>query len=111
MEIPSPNAMKLVVLLLASLVTVAQPNETERTIAIIKPEAVEAGNTDRIKTVIVDNGLEIIQSKKLVMSEHQATSFYGNESRLIISISKSVVIYVLITVLDTRQYKGEAFES
>lgn len=49
----------------------------ERTFAIIKPDAVAAGNTGKIIDRIEENGLDIIAMKKLRLSEGQAQGFYA----------------------------------
>jgi len=49
----------------------------ERTFAIIKPDAVAAGNTGKIIDRIEENGLEIVAMKKLRLSEGQAQGFYA----------------------------------
>ena len=49
----------------------------ERTYAMIKPDAVAAGQTGQILTLIERNGFRIVAMKKLHMTMKQAESFYG----------------------------------
>jgi nucleoside-diphosphate kinase len=49
----------------------------ERTFAIIKPDAVSAGNTGDIVKIIEKNGFNILAMKKLQMSKPQAQGFYA----------------------------------
>ncbi len=50
---------------------------SERTFAIIKPDAVAAGNTGAILALIEKNGFKIIGLKKARLSKAQAEEFYG----------------------------------
>jgi len=49
----------------------------ERTFAIIKPDAVEAGNAGAIITKIEKSGFRILALRKLHMSRSQAEGFYA----------------------------------
>lgn len=49
---------------------------TERTLAIIKPDAVRAGNAGKIITMIEDAGFTIANMKKTRLSGDQAGGFY-----------------------------------
>ncbi len=49
----------------------------ERTFAIIKPDAVAAGNAGKIIDRIEANGLAIVAMKKMRLSEGQAQGFYA----------------------------------
>lgn len=49
----------------------------ERTFAIIKPDAVAAGNTGNIIATIEKNGFRILAMRKLHMSQAEAEGFYG----------------------------------
>jgi nucleoside-diphosphate kinase len=49
---------------------------TERTFAIIKPDAVRAGNSGKIITMIEDAGFSIVAMKKSRLSGDQAGGFY-----------------------------------
>ncbi|MBN1481792.1 nucleoside-diphosphate kinase [candidate division KSB1 bacterium] len=49
----------------------------ERTLAIIKPDAVADKNTGRIITIIEESGLSILAIKKLRLTAEQARQFYA----------------------------------
>ncbi|MBI3280161.1 MAG: nucleoside-diphosphate kinase [Acidobacteria bacterium] len=49
---------------------------TERTLAIIKPDAVGAGNAGAILALVEQNGFRILGLKRLRLSQAQAESFY-----------------------------------
>ena len=48
----------------------------ERTLSIIKPDAVERNLVDEIKKIFTDNSLKIINSKKIQISKDEAAEFY-----------------------------------
>ncbi len=48
----------------------------EKTLSIIKPDAVERNLTEDIKNFFIDNDLEILSSKKIHMSKEEASEFY-----------------------------------
>jgi nucleoside-diphosphate kinase len=48
----------------------------ERTLSIIKPDAVERNLADEIKKIFSDNNLKIINSKKIQISKDEAAEFY-----------------------------------
>lgn len=48
----------------------------ERTFAIIKPDAVRAGNAEKIVEIIKDNGFTVEGMRELQMSKEQAEKFY-----------------------------------
>jgi nucleoside-diphosphate kinase len=50
---------------------------SERTFAIIKPDAVAAGNSGAILALIEKNGFKILGLKKIRLSQAQAEAFYG----------------------------------
>jgi nucleoside-diphosphate kinase len=50
---------------------------SERTFAIIKPDAVAAGNTGAILALIEKTGFRIIGMKKMGLSQKQAEAFYA----------------------------------
>ena len=50
---------------------------TERTFAIIKPDAVEKGATGAILARIEDSGLQIIAMKRVQLNEQEARGFYA----------------------------------
>ena len=49
----------------------------ERTFAILKPDAVAAGNTGAILALIETNGFRILGMKRIRLSQAQAENFYG----------------------------------
>jgi nucleoside-diphosphate kinase len=49
----------------------------ERTFAIIKPDAFEAGFAGRILSRIYAEGFKVVGLKKLYMSKHEAEGFYA----------------------------------
>ena len=50
---------------------------SNKTFAIIKPDAVKAGNTGKIYDRIIQAGFQIISAKLIKMSEEQAKGFYA----------------------------------
>ena len=50
---------------------------TERTLAIIKPDAVAAGNAGHIIAILEREGFEIVAMKKVTLTAAQARSFYA----------------------------------
>jgi nucleoside-diphosphate kinase len=48
----------------------------ERTLSIIKPDAVERNLAEEIKTIFLENELEIKDSKKIHISKEEASEFY-----------------------------------
>jgi nucleoside-diphosphate kinase len=48
----------------------------ERTLSIIKPDAVEAGHADKIMTHLVGEGFKILSVRRLRLTEAQARAFY-----------------------------------
>ena len=51
-------------------------NRAERTLSIIKPDAVERNLTDDIKKKFLENNLKIIKSKKIQINKDEASEFY-----------------------------------
>ena len=48
----------------------------EKTLSIIKPDAVERNLTEEIKTTFIKNGLKIANSKKIHITKEEAAEFY-----------------------------------
>jgi len=48
----------------------------EKTLSIIKPDAVERNLTEEIKTIFIKNGLKIANSKKIHITKEEAAEFY-----------------------------------
>ena len=51
-------------------------SSTEKTLSIIKPDAVERNLTDDIKNIFLKNNLKILKSKKIHISKEEASEFY-----------------------------------
>ena len=51
-------------------------NSIERTLSIIKPDAVERELDTKIKKIFQDNKLNIVDSKKIQISKEEAEEFY-----------------------------------
>ncbi len=51
-------------------------NNTEQTLSIIKPDAVERGLENEIKQIFVDNGFKILKEKKIQIEKSEAEIFY-----------------------------------
>ena len=51
-------------------------NSLERTLSIIKPDAVERELETKIKKIFLDNKLNIVDSKKILISKEEAEEFY-----------------------------------
>ena len=49
---------------------------TEKTLSIIKPDAVERNLENKIKSFFETNGLKIVKSKKVKISKEEASEFY-----------------------------------
>lgn len=52
----------------------------ERTLCIIKPDAVKNGFVEEINNLIIENGLQILKSKKTKISAEIAEEFYSEHS-------------------------------
>ena len=51
-------------------------NSLERTLSIIKPDAIERNLETKIKKIFQDNNLTIVDSKKIKISKEEAEKFY-----------------------------------
>ena len=51
-------------------------NNTEQTLWIIKPDAVERNLENEIKQMLKDNGFQVIKEKKIQIEKSEAESFY-----------------------------------
>lgn len=56
--------------------TIVKNSMEERTFAIIKPDAVQAGNSGKIIDLIELNDFSIIRMEKITLSKEQAQKFY-----------------------------------
>ena len=62
-------------------------SETEQTLSIIKPDAVERNLQEEIKNEFKRNGFEIVKEKKIHISKQEAEQFYKvHESKSFIMI-------------------------
>ena len=52
----------------------------QRTLSIIKPDAVRSGHVDSINSLIENSGLKIIKQKNLTLNKEQAAKFYSVHS-------------------------------
>ena len=51
-------------------------SDTEKTLSIIKPDAVERNLSENIKKIFIENNLKILNSKKIHISKEEAAEFY-----------------------------------
>ena len=51
-------------------------SETEQTLSIIKPDAVERNLDEKIKSIFKENGFKIIKEKKIQLEKSEAEQFY-----------------------------------
>ena len=51
-------------------------SNTEKTLSIIKPDAVERNLTEEIKNIFIKNNLKIKNSKKIQITKDEASEFY-----------------------------------
>ncbi len=51
-------------------------SETEQTLSIIKPDAVERNLDEKIKLIFKENGFKIIKEKKIQLEKSEAEQFY-----------------------------------
>ena len=62
-------------------------NNLEKTLSIIKPDAVERNLVEDIKNIFLKNNLKIKESKKIHISKDEASEFYKvHQSNLFITI-------------------------
>jgi nucleoside-diphosphate kinase len=54
------------------------PNQ--KTLSIIKPDAVKAGNVDAINSMIENSGLNILEKKEIKLTKEEAEEFYAVHS-------------------------------
>ena len=53
---------------------------SQKTLSIIKPDAVKAGHADEINLMIKNSGLKILKKKELQLSKEEAQKFYAVHS-------------------------------
>ena len=51
-------------------------SNVEKTLSIIKPDAVERNLIDKIKNIFLENNLKILDSKKIHITKEEAAEFY-----------------------------------
>ena len=91
-------------------------SNTEETLSIIKPDAVERGLENEIKKIFKDNGFEILKEKKIQIEKSEAEIFYKvhqtkpfyNELCSYLSSGPIVVMVIkkINAVLDNRKLMG-----
>tara|TARA_B100001123_G_C15061697_1_gene927873 strand:- start:147 stop:557 length:411 start_codon:yes stop_codon:yes gene_type:complete len=52
----------------------------QKTLSIIKPDAVKAGNVDAINSMIENSGLSILEKKEIKLTKEEAEEFYAVHS-------------------------------
>ena len=77
----------------------------ERTLAIIKPDAVAKNFTDKILAQIEGNGLQIIASKMMHLSKEKAEEFYSEHAER--PFYKSLVDYMTSGPVMIKIFEGE----
>ena len=88
----------------------------EKTLSIIKPDAVERNLEDEIKKIFIDNGFRIYKSKKIKIEKSEAEKFYKvHETKpfyndLCSYLSSGPIVVMIIekdnAVLDNRELMG-----
>ena len=91
-------------------------NNIEKTLSIIKPDAVERNLEDEIKKIFIDNGFKISKSKKIKIEKSEAEKFYKvHETKpfyndLCSYLSSGPIVVMIIekanAVLDNRELMG-----
>tara|TARA_B100001245_G_scaffold45230_2_gene29366 strand:- start:923 stop:1333 length:411 start_codon:yes stop_codon:yes gene_type:complete len=91
-------------------------SETEQTLSIIKPDAVERNLQEEIKNEFKKNGFEIVKEKKIHISKQEAEQFYKvHESKPFYNdlcgyLSSGPIIVIALqkenVVLDNRKLMG-----
>ena len=91
-------------------------NNIEKTLSIIKPDAVERNLEDEIKKIFIDNGFKISKSKKIKIEKSEAEKFYKvHETKpfyndLCSYLSSGPIVVMIIekenAVLDNRKLMG-----
>ena len=88
----------------------------EKTLSIIKPDAVERNLEDEIKKIFIDNGFKIYKIKKIKIEKSEAEKFYKvHETKpfyndLCSYLSSGPIVVMIIekdnAVLDNRELMG-----
>ena len=91
-------------------------SNTEQTLSIIKPDAVERNLDDKIKSVFINKGFKIVKEKKIKLEKEDAEKFYKvHETKpfyndLCNYLSSGPIIVMILekenAVLDNRELMG-----
>ena len=91
-------------------------NNTENTLSIIKPDAVERNLETEIKKMFLDKGFKIVREKKIKIEKSEAENFYKvHESKpfyndLCTYLSSGPIVVMILqkenAVLDNRELMG-----
>ena len=91
-------------------------SDLEKTLSIIKPDAVERNLDDEIKKIFTDNGFRVLKSKKIQIEKSEAEKFYKiHETKpfyndLCSYLSSGPIIVMVLekinAVLDNRELMG-----
>ena len=91
-------------------------SNTEQTLSIIKPDAVERNLDNEIKQMFIKNGFKILKEKKIQIEKSEAEKFYKvHETKpfyndLCSYLSSGLIIVMIIekanAVLDNRELMG-----
>ena len=88
----------------------------EKTLSIIKPDAVERNLDNEIKKIFIDNGFKVLKSKKIQIEKSEAEKFYKiHETKpfyndLCSYLSSGPIVVMVLektnAVLDNRELMG-----
>ena len=88
----------------------------EKTLSIIKPDAVERNLDNEIKKIFIDNGFRVLKSKKIQIEKSEAEKFYKIQETkpfyndLCSYLSSGPIIVMVLekinAVLDNRELMG-----
>ena len=91
-------------------------SNTEQTLSIIKPDAVERNLDNEIKKIFIDNGFRVLKSKKIQIEKSEAEKFYKiHETKpfyndLCSYLSSGPIVVMVLekinAVLDNRELMG-----
>ncbi len=91
-------------------------SDLEKTLSIIKPDAVERNLDDEIKKIFTDNGFRVLKSKKIQIEKSEAEKFYKiHETKpfyndLCSYLSSGPIVVMVLekinAVLDNRELMG-----
>ena len=91
-------------------------NNTEQTLSIIKPDAIERNLENEIKKIFMDNNFKIIKEKKIQIEKSEAELFYKiHETKpfyndLCAYLSSSPIVVMILekenAVIDNRNLMG-----